>query len=284
MSCGADLEANALLTSLLAGVSFALPAVDLSDPEYTIPTAPAIGTLPVALTNEDLTSRTVNGTGTFDALMAGFAAHLQDQLDKNRITGEQYAKMYTTLTETAMGNAVQYLLGKDQAYWQAVSARYQAQAAEIAVVVARIQAQTAKAQLIATQFEAKNQEATYALTKLKLSTEDMTYCTAKYQLENLLPAQLVMVQEQGEAQRAQTMDTRSDGLTPIAGQVGKQKDLYTQQITSYQRDAEVKAGKMFVDAWITMKTIDEAVLPPTGFTNASLDTVLTAIKVNNNLD
>jgi hypothetical protein len=45
----------------------------------------------------------------------------------------------------------------------------------------------------------------------------------------------------------------------------------------------VKASKIFSDAWITMKTIDEGLVPPNGFTNASLDTVLTALKTNNQL-
>jgi len=84
-------------------------------------------------------------------------------------------------------------------------------------------------------------------------------------------------------QRAQTLDTRSDGVTDVEGVLGKQKDLYTQQITSYRRDAETKVAKLFTDAWITMKTIDEGLSPPTGFTNASLDEILGVLKVNNDL-
>lgn len=114
--------------------------------------------------------------------------------------------------------------------------------------------------------------------------------TATYNLNNLMPAQLLTIQqqrlmltEQTEAQRAQTTDLRTDGLG-VTGVMGKQKDLYAQQVTSYQRDAEVKAGKLFTDAWITMKSIDEGLLPPAGFANASIDTVLTAIKTNNELN
>ena len=87
---------------------------------------------------------------------------------------------------------------------------------------------------------------------------------------------------QSEAQRAQVSDTLSDG-TPVAGLIGKQKELYTQQIASYKRDAEVKAGKMWVDAWITMKTIDEGLLPPDQFTNTEINEVLNAIKANNSI-
>ena len=85
---------------------------------------------------------------------------------------------------------------------------------------------------------------------------------------------------QSEAQRAQVSDTLSDG-TPVAGLIGKQKDLYTQQINSYKRDAEVKAGKLWIDAWITMKTIDEGLLPPDQFTNTEINEVLATLKTNN---
>ncbi len=97
-----------------------------------------------------------------------------------------------------------------------------------------------------------------------------------------LEAAIAMTNEQREAQRAQTVDTRTDG-TPILGLLGKQKDLYTQQITSYKRDAEIKAARPFIDAWITMKTIDEGVNPPTAFANASLDQILETLKTNNDL-
>ena len=130
------------------------------------------------------------------------------------------------------------------------------------------------------QLEALTSKAGYALTKLKLSTESVTYCTAQYNLTNMLPQQLANVKEQTEAQRAQTLDTRTDGVA-VVGVLGKQKALYSQQITSYQRDSEVKASKLFTDAWITMKTIDEGLLPPSGFQNSSLDQILTTLKTNN---
>lgn len=118
---------------------------------------------------------------------------------------------------------------------------------------------------------------------------------AEYNLTATLPAQLTLTEkqtdlvekqtlattEQAEAQRAQTLDTRSDGTTPVAGVLGKQKSLLTRQEMAYQRDSEVKAAKLFVDPWITMKTMDEGLTPPTGFTNSSLDDILTALKANN---
>jgi len=103
---------------------------------------------------------------------------------------------------------------------------------------------------------------------------------ARFAYQNTLPAQFAMVVEQGNAQRAQTSDTRLDG-TPLAGVLGSQEALYKQQVISYQRDAEVKAAKIFTDAWITQKTIDNGLLPPMGYTNDSVNEVLTVIMARN---
>ena len=175
----------------------------------------------------DLTTKVGENTAVFDGIMSSVYSHLGSEFEKGRITGADYVKAYIELTGTALSGAVQFLLGKDAAYWQAILVRQQAINAE---------------------------------------------------------AQKALIIEQTEVQRAQTLNTRLDGVTTVAGAIGKQKDLYTQQITSYLRDSELKAAKIFSDAWITQKTLDEGLLPPTSFTNVSLETVLLAIKANNNLD
>lgn len=291
MSCGADTTANTLLTSLLAGKSFVLPDVDLSDDKFQIPDDNGslydnVG----KLTNEDLTTRVVDGSGVFDALMSGLSAHLKKEYEQNRITGEQYTKAYTASVGGALQTAASFLLGRDQAYWQAVLAQIQARTAEIQVVTARVQLEVAKAQLATARIQAMTAEAEFGLTKMKITTEDQQYCLLKvqteqgeYTLNDIMPIQKVLLEEQVEVQRAQTLDTRTNGVT-IKGSIGKQKDLYTQQIISYQRDAEVKAAKLFTDAWITQKTIDEGLLAPGAFRNDSLNVILRNIKANNNIE
>lgn len=288
-SCGAETLANGLLDSLVGDNQFELPEIDLNDPKFEIPSG-SVGEVPAKLTNQDLTTGVVDGAGTFDKVMASMAAHLKTEFEKGRITGEQYTKAYIALVESALANSVQFLLGKDQSYWQAVTARLQAEQVQIAVVEGRIKLQIAKAELLRMRYDALTAEANYALTKLKLSTEDIQFCTAKYQLANILPEQRLLLiaqrkaAEEGlEAARAQTMDTRTDG-TQVAGLLGKQKALYSQQITSYQRDAENKVAKLWSDAWITMKTMDEGLLPPAQFTNANFDGLLTQLRARVYLD
>lgn len=278
MSCSAEVEANRLLEELTKGDDFTLPDIDMSGPEWDIPggdDSPIFGAIS-KVTNESLTTREVGGSGTFDALMESAHNHLKAEFKANRITGGEYTKAYIAMMESCMSNAVQFLLGRDQAYWAAAMAQIQA-------VTARVQLATSKAQFVLAKIQALSAKSEYALTKMKIATESETYCAALFNANQMLPQQLKLVTEQTEAQRAQTLDTRSDGTT-VTGSVGKQKELYSQQITSYQRDAEVKASKLFTDAWITQKTIDEGLNPPNGFTNASIDTILTKLKSNNGLN
>lgn len=278
MSCSAEVEANRLLEELTKGDDFTLPDIDMSGPEWDIPggdNSPIFDAI-TKVTNESLTTREVGGSGTFDALMESAHNHLKAEFKANRITGGEYTKAYIAMMESCMSNAVQFLLGRDQAYWAAAMAQIQA-------VTARVQLATSKAQFVLAKIQALSAKSEYALTKMKIATESETYCAALFNANQMLPQQLKLITEQTEAQRAQTLDTRSDGAT-VTGSVGKQKELYSQQITSYQRDAEVKASKLFTDAWITQKTIDEGLNPPNGFTNASIDTILTKLKSNNGLN
>ena len=321
MSCGAEAEGNSLFQTLTAGVSFDIPQIDVTGPSFQIPGGmdSELYKEVTRIANSELTTTTLDGTGTFDVLMRGFKAHLKEEYNQSRITGAEYTKAYTALVESAMAQGVQFLLGKDASFWQAMSAQIQA-------ITAKLQLETARVRHTTAQLEALNQEATFALTKMRLANENMQYCIGKFNHEQMLPAQKTgqdianrtavynldmimplqkvglehsnsialfnlqtmlpqqyeLLVEQTEVQRAQTQDSRTDGAL-VVGAVGKQKDLYSQQITSYQRDSELKAAKLFADAWTVQKTVDEGFVAPANFQNPSLDSVLGHIKTNNNL-
>jgi hypothetical protein len=282
-----DKLAKGLHDSLLEPHSFTIPNPDLTGAEYQLPT----DELPVVdpITTEQLTTGVVNGTGVFDKLMASLVAHLQVEFKANRISGAEYTKAYTGIVSTALGTAVQFLLGKDQSYWQAALLREQAKLAEIAVVNGRVNLEIAKTNLIQSAYTALTAEASYTLTKLKLATEDVQYSLGTKQVEQLtytiaelLPQQRALLVEQVAVQRAQTRDALAGGGA-VGGFIGKQMALYTQQITSYQRDAEMKALKPFMDAWITMKTVDEGFPTPESFDIEPLNELLNDIKARNNI-
>jgi hypothetical protein len=103
-----------------------------------------------------------------------------------------------------------------------------------------------------------------------------------YNVDFVLPIQLDLVKEQRESERAKTLDTRTDN-TVIVGSIGKQKDLYTQQIDSFVKDAKYKAAKMYLDGWITQKTLDEGLLAPTELQNAQVNDVMESLRIANGL-
>lgn len=315
MSNGSDIIASELMTGLLTDEDVTVPDIDLTGEEFDIPGGidnPLYGQIN-KLTTADLTTKLVDGTGVFDTLMTSFGAHLKAEFDANRIAGVEYTKAYIAMVQSAMAGSIQFLLGKDTAYWQA-------QQGQIAAITAKVQLATAKVQHAGMKFEALTNKSSYALTKLKLATEDANRAIAQYNLDNilnkqadllleqlntqeqatlsavkdnaikdynmsnLLPAQLALVTEQIEAQHAQTNDTHVDGSTPVTGLLGKQKDLYAQQIVSYVRDSEMKALKPFMDAFITMKSIDEGLDVPTNLQETALNTALGHVLINNNLD
>lgn len=201
---------------------------------------------PCGVDNSDLTERKVDGCGTFDILMSSVYAHLRTEFDKNRITGAEYTKAYIALTESVISNSVQFLLQKENAYWQAV-------AGQLEVV------KTAKAiEEIEQNIINKTKEAL------------------------ILDEQRKLVKEQMESQLAQTLDVRTDSAA-VSGLIKTQKDLYKQQIDSYKRDAETKVGKLLIDTWTTQKTVDEGLTAPTQVSNANLDTLITALRSRNTI-
>ena len=185
---GAEIVASELMVALLTGEDVSIPTIDFSGSEYSIPgdiNSAAYDVL-VRLSDSDLTTGAINGTGAFDKLMVGVAAQLQGEYDAGRITGAEYSKAYITLTQSALATSLQFLLGKDASYWQAVQAQTQA-------VIARVQLATVKAENARAQIEALTAKSNYALTKLKLATEDVQYGSLKYKLDNIDPLQVTQL-------------------------------------------------------------------------------------------
>lgn len=434
--------ANELFTSLTTDVTVP-EAPDFSDPKFDFEadTSSPLYADVTALSVEDVTCSTVDGDGAFDRMMKAVNAHLEQEFKNNRITGDQYAKVYAEVMGGVLSNATQFVLTKDQAKWQAITAQMQGRIAEINATGALVELEKIKAETAKSVFEMQNSGATYALTKMKLATEEAQHCSLRsenalksYELQHVLPAevaiqhfrrkvllpseaainqvqsdrilpaqavnqeftnrvlqpleeaiqriqaerimptqaeveefnlnsmlpvklaqeqhqlnhqmpaqtnlvkeqiettrantldtrvdnltpiggtiglakeaqqkdidtkdyvlnnqlpkqvellgkQIDLTDEQTEAERAKTLDTRSDGAT-VEGSVGKQKDLYDQQIDSFIKDAKHKTAKMYLDGWITQKTLDEGLTAPNELTNTNVDSVLSSIRSTNNL-
>lgn len=272
--CNSDLTAQCLFDKLKEDFKVNLPEVNFSDDSFKVPDDKdnALYGNIKSLKIEDLTTKVVDGTGAFDCIMTAVASHLHNEYKHNRITGATYAETYLGAMQSSLASAVQFLLGKDQAYWQAVQVQMSARKAEIDAVTARVQLEIAKAQFAISVAQMQNEQANYALTKIKISTEDATHCNLLTQnkllveqIKNLI-LQGDVLNENIETARAQTTGTRRDG-SPVTGLVGSQISLYRAQETAYERDSEYKFTKLLVDFWIAQKGIDDGLTPPAYMNN-----------------
>ena len=413
VNCNADVQANHLYTALIADAPTP-PTVDLSGDEFKFVkdlTSDLYKNI-AGVTLKELTTGDLKGDGVFDVMMASIDVHIQREFKGNRLTGDQYANVYLNAVTAVLDKSVSFLLQKDKARWEAITAQMNARIAEIKATEALIELEKVKMETQKAVFDMQNSAAEYAATKMTLAKSDVEYCLIKsknesevfkrnwllpaelaiqqyqrnetmpadvaiakvksqrilpaeaamnefkhreilpverdidlFQLESTLPkaldieifkldkvmpvalaqeqhklnrqlpAQTDMIDEQKEAVRAQTLDNRSDGLTPVTGvlgrqrtllgeqgeseraktldtradavtvvgSIGKQKDLYAEQINSFVKDAQHKTAKMYLDSWITQKTLDEGLVPPTEFENAQVNIVLARVRANNDL-
>lgn len=192
------------------------------------------------ITNEDLTTKVVDGTGIFDELMTAANAHLDSQFKNERITGTQYAEVYLGQLQAVLANAVQFLIERDKTYLNNLLINAQIELANKQVELAEKQLEQADKQLELLEKQIELQQAQSDLARQKIKTEI-----------------------------AQISDT-VDGVA-VGGVIGAQVALYKQQRESFLRDAEQKSLKILADTWITRKTIDDGVEVPVNFDTDALN-------------
>lgn len=78
------------------------------------------------LTNGSITNQEWQGTGVFDKLMAAVNKNIEVQYQKGRITGSDYAQVYTQSLQATLQQAVEFLLRKDLTEAQIDIAKQQA--------------------------------------------------------------------------------------------------------------------------------------------------------------
>lgn len=227
MTCGADALGTTLNDSLTTDVPYVTPAVSLDTADYNIPTASQLTEPIVKLTNEDLSTGVVNGTGSFDTLMTGFSAHLDKEYKANRITGAEYTKAFIALTESAMAQGASYLVQRDRQYWDLQLIQQQAELTEVQVATSKIKLETAKVEHAVTQLQALNLEAEYATKKLQMSLLSSQFCISEFELNDMLPRKLAMLNEQVSGQTI----ANSTATYNLSNILPKQYAMLTEQVT-----------------------------------------------------
>lgn len=194
-----------------------------------------MATLPAIapISNEDLTTKVVNGTGIFDELMTAAHAHLDQEWGKQRITGTQYAEVYLGQMTAVLQQSVAFLVQRDAIYLNNLLTQAQIDKANKELVLLDKQIELTQAQIA-------SQEANNTLIAQKVKTE-------KAQIQDIVDGEVVV------------------------GVTGAQTALYKQQKEGFIRDAEQKALKIISDTWITRKTVDDGTPLPTGFDTGAVD-------------
>ena len=129
----------------------------------------------------EVTAGTVDGIGYFDKLMQSATVHLDTQWKLNRLKGSDYATVYLGLTQTVLQQSLTFALGRQQADKQA----------DLLVV----QANTTQAQ----------SDSTIALQASQQAKAD-------YEVANLLPEQLIKIQEEIDLLGSQDLELLNSTL------------------------------------------------------------------------
>lgn len=261
-----------ILDNITEGLDFSIPNVDFNDDIFDIPEAlaNALQNVPEPLTIGLLTERKVDGMGAFDQIMTACKVHLKEEFDAGRIIGAEYTKAYSSMMQYALQFAVQYLLGKDNAYYQALGTQAQA-------LAGNIDAYTAKVRLAIAQAQAHSARAQYANQVLALAaTEKQTGLVAAQ--TDTQAKQQALLHEQTEQAHAQVSDTQLDGTTPVTGYTGNQNKLLQQQVIAFKKDAVVKGAKIFADSFATQLSMSTATVAGTGLDAAGINQAITKLQ------
>lgn len=227
------------------------------------------------ITNEDLTTKVVDGTGIFDELMTAANAHLTYQWEQDRITGSSYAEVYLGQLTAVLGQAVLFLTERDKTYLNNLLVQSQIKLADAQVALAAQDLLNKQQELLNAQkqMELMEQQIQLAEKQVELADKELLVKDKEMQLLDkqiaVQEATADLTRQKIKTEMAQISDS-VDGVS-ITGILGAQIALYKQQRDGFLRDAEQKALKIVADTWITRKTVDDGTPLPTGFDTAAVD-------------
>jgi len=184
-------------------------------------TAPYLPTTAIA----ELTTTTLTGDGVFDILMRANKVHLQEEFEKGRIKGSEYATVYLGSLQAVMQASLQFLMQREKSV----------------VEIGLLEQQIANAILEGEVLKGQ---------KCKLDAEfDLLQST---NLKTTQEIQLLLQKTNTEKAQTVALGVEDNSV------VGKQKLLYAAQTDGFSRDAEQKAAKVMADTWNVRRTTDDA--------------------------
>ena len=242
------------------------------------------------ITVDELTTETVDGTGVFDKLMRTNKAHLEQEFQKTRIKGPEYATVYLGSLQSVLQASIQFLLERDKTTLAALMLKQQYILAQVEVMKAAVQlaileqsllklpaelamlaAQTAvqvqqRLNLIAEEEGIRAKTALTEQQTLNAGVEFTVLVAQECKLRaeyNLLLDQILKAKQEVLllAQKVATERAQTDGsATSTDSQIGRQNALYMAQAAGFARDAEQKAAKMMIETWSVRRGTNEGEL------------------------
>lgn len=242
-------RSNELLTKLTDGLDFSIPNVDFDDKAFTIPDSllDALQKVPEPLTIGLLTERQIDGDGAFDAVMTALKAHLKLEYDEGRITGAEYSKAYIAMLQSALQFAVQYLISRDNAYYQALGAQTQALISSINVYKAKIELAIAQAQAHQNKAEYANKVLGLgAIEKQTILTDAQTSKTSEE--TKLVTSQTARTDQDTKLTEANTSKVSKESLLVEAqtAQTAENTKLTTANISKTQEEIKLITSNIAV--------------------------------------
>lgn len=170
---------------------------------------------------EDLTTIDLQGSGVWDKMLRNMRVQLNDQFEKNRITGPTYGQVYAATYESTLQAAITLLLAKER------------QALEIKQL--DLQNQLTQAQI--DQIHDQMQKTPYEIEQIKAQTENIKTETAQtqYNIDHILPLQAAGLEFEN-----QTREYNLNTVLPTqVAQANKQLELTEAQIAVQNKQLDL---------------------------------------------
>lgn len=174
---------------------------------------------------KDLTSGTLDGTGSFDVMMRVIALHLDQQFRAQRITGNEYADTYLKAMQLAVQAGVQFTLENTKTATELALIEAQTRAVEEDIILKQLQRVQLQGQIEMLQDQK-------ALLHAQVEGEE---------------AQVRLIDQKILTEKSQT-----DPQYVVAGSlVDSQTKVYQKQAAGLDRDAEQKAAEIYLKPVLT---------------------------------
>lgn len=174
---------------------------------------------------KDLTSGTLDGTGSFDVMMRVIALHLDQQFKAQRITGNEYADTYLKAMQLAVQAGVQFTLENTKTATELALIEAQTRAVEEDIILKQLQRVQLQGQIEMLQDQK-------ALLHAQVEGEE---------------AQVRLIDQKILTEKSQT-----DPQYVVAGSlVDSQTKVYQKQAAGLDRDAEQKAAEIYLKPVLT---------------------------------